>query len=71
MSKIAVDQLISAPLGTAVFFTSMKWLEGRSDEIQAHIEVWAFVSPLNKAKREEPGGCFDVSLISGSILPIL
>ena len=39
VSKITVDQLISAPLGTAVFFTSMKWLEGRSDEIKSTIEV--------------------------------
>ena len=38
-SKIAVDQLVSAPLGTAVFFTSMKILEKRSDEIQSTIEV--------------------------------
>lgn len=38
VSKITVDQLISAPLGTAVFFTSMKWLEGRSDEINSTIE---------------------------------
>lgn len=38
-SKIAVDQLVSAPLGTAVFFTSMKILEKRSDEIQSAIEV--------------------------------
>ncbi|CAK0787533.1 hypothetical protein CVIRNUC_010753 [Coccomyxa viridis] len=37
-SKIAVDQLVSAPLGTAVFFTSMKILEKRSDEIQSAIE---------------------------------
>ena len=39
VSKITVDQLISAPLGTAVFFTSMKWLEGRSNEIKSTIEV--------------------------------
>ena len=39
VSKITVDQLMSAPLGTAVFFTSMKWLEGRSDEIKSTIEV--------------------------------
>lgn len=39
MAKIAVDQLISAPLGTAVFFTSMKILEQRSDEIVSTIEV--------------------------------
>ena len=52
VSKIAVDQLISAPLGTAVFFTSMKWLEGRSNEIQSHIEVRTTLSPLPELVRE-------------------
>ena len=52
VSKIAVDQLISAPLGTAVFFTSMKWLEGRSNEIQSHIEVRTPLSPLPELVRE-------------------
>ena len=66
MSKIAVDQLISAPLGTAVFFTSMKWLEGRSNEIQSHIEVRALLSPHTEPNCELPGKSLNTSPNSGS-----
>ena len=45
VSKIAVDQLLSAPLGTVVFFASMKWLEGRSNEITSQIQVNAPALP--------------------------